>query len=88
MPRAARDRLKGLAAQDAKSIPTHDLAAGVDGPPDPPCTYCNKRLLHVLEPPLGCYEESRFAGRGGRKERLHSVFTIFTDYQEPYTGPI
>lgn len=24
------------------------------------CTYCNKCLVHVLEDPLGCYEESRF----------------------------
>jgi 2,4-dienoyl-CoA reductase (NADPH2) len=33
--------------------------AGLDEPPRP-CTFCNKCLLHVLEDPLGCYEESRY----------------------------
>src|SRR4029079_5743525 len=31
--------------------------------PDRPCTYCNKCLVNVVENPLGCYEESRFASR-------------------------
>lgn len=31
--------------------------------PAAPCTFCNKCLAHVLENPLGCYEESRFEGR-------------------------
>ena len=32
---------------------------GLDMPPRP-CTFCNKCLLHVVEDPLGCYEESRY----------------------------
>jgi 2,4-dienoyl-CoA reductase-like NADH-dependent reductase (Old Yellow Enzyme family) len=32
---------------------------GLDEAPRP-CTFCNKCLLHVLEDPLGCYEESRY----------------------------
>jgi len=64
----------------------NDLAAGMDGPREPPCTYCNNCLVHVLEHPLGCYDESRFAGRGGREEMLRRVFATFTDYQEP-AGP-
>jgi hypothetical protein len=38
------------------------FAAGKDRA-DKPCTYCNKCLVHVVEHPLGCYEESRFASR-------------------------
>lgn len=63
------------------SLP-RELAEGWDGPKDPPCTYCNKCLLHVVEHPLGCYDESRYEGRGGREEMLRQVFEIFTDYQE------
>jgi 2,4-dienoyl-CoA reductase (NADPH2) len=62
----------------------NDLAAGWDGPQSPPCTYCNKCLLHVVEHPLGCYDESRFADRGGREEMLRQVFAIFQDYQETH----
>jgi 2,4-dienoyl-CoA reductase (NADPH2) len=61
----------------------HELIAGWDGPQDPPCTYCNKCLLHVLEHPLGCYDEDRFVGRGDREEMLRQVFAVFNDY----TGP-
>jgi 2,4-dienoyl-CoA reductase (NADPH2) len=60
-----------------------DLAAGWDGPQNPPCTYCNQCLLHVIENPLGCYDETRFDGRGGREAMLREVFEIFNDYQEP-----
>ena len=65
----------------------HDLAAGWDGPLHPPCTYCNNCLLHVIENPLGCYDESRFDGRGGREAMLREVFAIFNDYQEPPPDP-
>lgn len=58
----------------------HDLAAGWDGPVAPPCSYCNKCLLHVLENPLGCYDEDRFRGRGGRDAMLREVFAIFSDH--------
>ncbi|HET6373391.1 MAG TPA: tRNA-dihydrouridine synthase, partial [Candidatus Polarisedimenticolia bacterium] len=60
----------------------HDLAEGWDGPQDPPCTYCNRCLLRVIQDPLGCYDETRFQGRGGREEMLRQVFAIFRDYQE------
>jgi 2,4-dienoyl-CoA reductase (NADPH2) len=63
-----------------------DLRDGWDGPKDPPCTYCNRCLLHVLEHPLGCYDESRFIGRGGREEMLRQVFEIFDDYHETPPG--
>ena len=28
-----------------------------------PCSYCNKCLVNVVEHPLGCYDETRFASR-------------------------
>jgi 2,4-dienoyl-CoA reductase (NADPH2) len=37
----------------------NQFAAGKDRA-DKPCTYCNKCLVHVVEHPIGCYEESRF----------------------------
>jgi 2,4-dienoyl-CoA reductase-like NADH-dependent reductase (Old Yellow Enzyme family) len=49
--------------------------AGKDHP-DKPCTYCNKCLVHVVEHPLGCYEESRFPG--GREEMLAQVMSVFS----------
>lgn len=60
-----------------------DLLAGWAGPQDPPCSYCNRCLLHVIEHPLGCYDEGRYEGRGGRDEMLRQVFAIFSDYHEP-----
>jgi len=48
--------------------------AGKDRP-DKPCTYCNKCLVHVVEHPLGCYEESRFASR---EEMLAQVMSVFS----------
>jgi 2,4-dienoyl-CoA reductase-like NADH-dependent reductase (Old Yellow Enzyme family) len=41
---------------------------------DKPCTYCNKCLVHVVEHPLGCYEESRFANRDEMMAQVMSVF--------------
>ncbi len=39
--------------------------AGEDGPPPgKECTYCNKCLVNVLELPIGCFEEARFAEHG------------------------
>jgi 2,4-dienoyl-CoA reductase (NADPH2) len=51
------------------------LEAGLT--PERPCTYCNKCLAHVLENPLGCYEESRYTGRGGRVAMMKQVMSIF-----------
>jgi 2,4-dienoyl-CoA reductase-like NADH-dependent reductase (Old Yellow Enzyme family) len=70
----------------ANSSLPNDLREGWAGPQEPPCTYCNKCLLHVIEHPLGCYDESRFEGLGGREEMLRRVFAIFDDYYEP-PGP-
>jgi len=39
-----------------------------------PCTYCNKCLVHVVEHPIGCYEESRFASR---EDMLREVMSVF-----------
>jgi 2,4-dienoyl-CoA reductase (NADPH2) len=41
---------------------------------DKPCTYCNKCLVNVVENPLGCYEESRFASRDAMIAQIMSVF--------------
>ena len=63
-----------------------DLAAGWDAALHPRCTYCNHCLLHVLEQPLGCYDESRFVNRGGREAMLRDVFSMFDDYTESATS--
>ena len=47
--------------------------AGRDKAPKP-CTYCNKWLVHVVEHPLGCYDESRFANRDEMMAQVMSVF--------------
>jgi 2,4-dienoyl-CoA reductase-like NADH-dependent reductase (Old Yellow Enzyme family) len=49
------------------------FAAGKDHA-ESPCTYCNKCLVHVVEHPLGCYEESRFPNREAMLEQVMSVF--------------
>lgn len=43
------------------------------------CTYCNKCLAHVLEDPLGCYEESRYESRD---EMIRSVMDFYEDAVE------
>jgi 2,4-dienoyl-CoA reductase-like NADH-dependent reductase (Old Yellow Enzyme family) len=58
-------------------IATPDLVrhfeAGRDEPPRP-CTYCNKCLYAVLESPLGCYDERRYATREAMLEEILSVY--------------
>jgi 2,4-dienoyl-CoA reductase-like NADH-dependent reductase (Old Yellow Enzyme family) len=39
-----------------------------------PCTYCNKCLVHVVEHPLGCYEESRYSSRDAMLAEVLSVY--------------
>ena len=39
-----------------------------------PCTYCNKCLYAVLESPLGCYDERRYAARAEMIAQVMSVF--------------
>jgi 2,4-dienoyl-CoA reductase (NADPH2) len=51
----------------------HQFAAGKDRA-DRPCTYCNKCLVHVVEHPIGCYEESRFSGHDEMLKEVMSVF--------------
>jgi 2,4-dienoyl-CoA reductase (NADPH2) len=51
----------------------HQFAAGKDRA-DRPCTYCNKCLVHVVENPIGCYEESRFNSREEMVAQIMSVF--------------
>jgi 2,4-dienoyl-CoA reductase (NADPH2) len=41
---------------------------------DRPCTYCNRCLVNVVENPLGCYDESRFASREAMISEIMSVF--------------
>jgi len=42
--------------------------------PDKPCTYCNRCLVNVVENPLGCYDERRFASREAMIADIMSVF--------------
>lgn len=56
-----------------------DFLEGWDGPVKPPCSYCNRCLLNVLEHPLGCYDEDRFEGRGGYDAMIAEVMSIFED---------
>jgi 2,4-dienoyl-CoA reductase-like NADH-dependent reductase (Old Yellow Enzyme family) len=49
------------------------FAAGKDRA-DRPCTYCNKCLVHVVEHPIGCYEESRFPSTAAMLQEVMSVF--------------
>lgn len=49
------------------------FAAGRDRA-ERPCTYCNKCLVHVVEHPLGCYEESRYPDREAMLAETMSVF--------------
>jgi len=51
----------------------NQFAAGRDRA-ERPCTYCNKCLVHVVEHPIGCYEESRFASRQEMVREIMSVF--------------
>ena len=51
----------------------HLFAAGHDTPARP-CTYCNKCLVNVVENPLGCYDESRFASRDAMIAEIMSVY--------------
>jgi 2,4-dienoyl-CoA reductase (NADPH2) len=43
---------------------------------DKPCTYCNKCLVHVVEHPIGCYEESRFDF--DREKMLAEIMSVFS----------
>jgi 2,4-dienoyl-CoA reductase-like NADH-dependent reductase (Old Yellow Enzyme family) len=49
------------------------FAGGHDRAPRP-CSYCNKCLFNVLESPLGCYDERRYASR---EEMIHEIYSVF-----------
>jgi 2,4-dienoyl-CoA reductase-like NADH-dependent reductase (Old Yellow Enzyme family) len=51
----------------------HQFAAGRDEA-ERPCTYCNKCLVHVVEHPIGCYEEKRYPNREAMLAEVMSVF--------------
>ncbi len=57
-------------------IANNDLAATLlaGSAPERPCTYCNRCLYHVLEDPLGCYDETRYASREAMIEAVMSVY--------------
>jgi 2,4-dienoyl-CoA reductase (NADPH2) len=44
-----------------------------------PCTYCNKCLVNVVENPLGCYDETRFAQYGPRAHEMmiQQIMSVF-----------
>ena len=47
--------------------------AGHDRPPRP-CSFCNKCLFNLLENPLGCYDERRYASR---EEMLAEIYSVY-----------
>ena len=49
------------------------FAAGRDRA-ERPCSYCNKCLVHVVEHPIGCYDETRFPSREAMLDEVLSVF--------------
>jgi 2,4-dienoyl-CoA reductase-like NADH-dependent reductase (Old Yellow Enzyme family) len=56
--------------------------AGSDGPePGKECTYCNKCLVNVLEYPIGCYEEARYAEHGVQawERMIEEVMAYYQD---------
>ena len=54
---------------------------GWPGPKDPPCSYCNRCLLNLIEHPLGCYGERRLRQYGDKsyEEMIRRVMAIFPD---------
>jgi 2,4-dienoyl-CoA reductase-like NADH-dependent reductase (Old Yellow Enzyme family) len=49
------------------------FAKGEDRPARP-CTYSNKCLFALLEEPLGCYDERRFASREAMLREIYSIY--------------
>ena len=39
-----------------------------------PCSFCNKCLFNLLENPLGCYDERRYASR---EEMLAEIYSVY-----------
>jgi 2,4-dienoyl-CoA reductase (NADPH2) len=51
----------------------HLFARGHDRAPRP-CTFCNKCLFNVIENPLGCYDERRYASR---EEMIAEIMSVY-----------
>jgi 2,4-dienoyl-CoA reductase-like NADH-dependent reductase (Old Yellow Enzyme family) len=49
------------------------FADGLERAPRP-CSYCNKCLFNVLESPLGCYDERRYASR---EEMIREIYSVY-----------
>ena len=39
-----------------------------------PCTFCNRCLVNVLDHPLGCYDETRYASYDAMMQELMSFY--------------
>jgi len=50
------------------------FAAGRDRA-EKPCSYCNKCLIHVVEHPLGCYDERRY---DSQEQMLGDILSVYT----------
>jgi 2,4-dienoyl-CoA reductase (NADPH2) len=50
--------------------------SGRDLPPRP-CSFCNRCLTNAISNPLGCYDERRFEGAGGRDAMIAEVMSVF-----------
>ena len=59
------------------------FAQGHDRAPRP-CTYSNRCMVHTLQNPLGCYDETRFDTREEMVDQVLSVYrpSIYTDGAE------
>jgi 2,4-dienoyl-CoA reductase-like NADH-dependent reductase (Old Yellow Enzyme family) len=68
------DAVSGARTLVANNDLVKHFAAGRDKAPKP-CTYCNRCLAHVVEHPLGCYDESRF---NSREEMLAQIMSVFS----------
>ena len=75
--RALRDGACDAVTVARPLVANNDLvlvfAGGHDRAPRP-CSYCNKCLFNVLESPLGCYDERRYASR---EEMIHEIYSVF-----------
>jgi 2,4-dienoyl-CoA reductase-like NADH-dependent reductase (Old Yellow Enzyme family) len=75
--RALRDAACDAVTIARPLVANNDLvrmfADGLERAPRP-CSYCNKCLFNVLESPLGCYDESRYASR---EEMIREIYSVY-----------
>ena len=75
--RALRDGACDAVTIARPLVANNDLVRALRRGPRPaprPCSYCNKCLFNVLENPLGCYDERRYASREEMIDEIYSVF--------------